>query len=94
MTAIMSGLNKKKERKKAAKHFSQLCFNSKGILWRKKYVVAIFDKLSISSERGSLSPTFKTSRNSYDQQAHSFFFFLPGILFVKCPCMIAAYKKA
>ena len=61
---------------------------------KKKYVVAIFDKLSISSERGSLSPTFKTLRNSYDQHAHSFFFFLPGTLFVKCPCMIAAYKKA
>lgn len=59
---------------------------------KKKHIVAIFDKLSISSERGSLSPTFKTSRNSYDQHAH--FFFLPGILFVKCPCMIAAYKKA
>lgn len=41
---------------------------------KKKYVVAIFDKLSISSERGSLSPTFKTSRNSYDQHAHFFFF--------------------
>lgn len=41
---------------------------------KKKHVVAIFDKLSISSERGSLSPTFKTSRNSYDQHAHFFFF--------------------